>query len=324
MLGSYHRFTLTIVIAAGFLAAGCAETKLAVYTAKRATQELEILVAPEPAETAVEPVEEDEVEAIAPESTPRYKIGDPYQVAGIRYYPGVDPDYDETGVASWYGLPFHGRDTANGETYDMNELTAAHQTLPMPTMVRITNLENGRSLVLRVNDRGPFVNGRIIDVSRRSAQLLGFEIKGTAKVRVQAISAEGEAVFADKPITTEEERAAVRAARREPVEVASLDPPEGIAKSPAAAQNLPAAVNRVPVGPTELFVQAGAFTDHGNATRLAERLSALGPARITSAVVEGVEFFRVRIGPLADVEEADDMLDGVYRIGLLEARIVVD
>ena len=80
----------------------------------------------------------------------------------------------------------------------------------------------------------------------------------------------------------------------------------------------------MPVGPTELFVQAGAFTDHGNATRLAERLSALGPARITSAVVEGVEFFRVRIGPLADVEEADDMLDGVYRIGLLEARIVVD
>jgi rare lipoprotein A len=192
-------------VAAGFLAAGCAETRLAVYAAKRATKEVEAMVSPAPAESPAELVEE--VEELSPKSTPRYKVGDPYEVAGVWYYPRVDPDYDETGVGSWYGLPFHGRDTANGETYDMNELTAAHKTLPMPTMVRVTNLENGRSLVLRVNDRGPFVNGRIIDVSRRAAQLLGFEIKGTAKVRVQAMSADGEAIVAEKPITTDEGRA---------------------------------------------------------------------------------------------------------------------
>ena len=206
----------------------------------------------------------------------------------------------------------------------MNELTAAHKTLPMPTMVRVTNLENGRSLVLRVNDRGPFVNGRIIDVSRRAAQLLGFEIDGTAKVRVQALSGESEAIVAEKAITTDEERTAARSARREPVEVASLAPPEGVAKSPAAARDLPAVVNRQPVSATELFVQVGAFTNYENAVRLADRLTGLGPARITTVVLDGTEFFRVRIGPLAGVDEADLMLDGVYEIGLDRARIVVE
>ena len=319
MRGSHHRITRSVLVAACLVVAGCAQTQLAVYAAKRATQEL---VAPsaEPAK----PAAETELEEPAPVPSPRYKVGDPYEVAGVWYYPRVDPDYDETGVGSWYGLPFHGRATANGEVYDMNELTAAHKTLPMPTMVRVTNLENGRSMVLRVNDRGPFVNGRIIDVSRRAAQLLGFDVKGTAKVRVQAIAPDGDVILAEKPITTEEERAAVRSARREPVEVASLPAPDGIAKAPAAPRDLPPAVTRQAVTPTELFVQAGAFTNRANAVRLGERLSRLGPARITSVVIDGTEFFRVRIGPLADVEEADLMLDGVYRIGLRESRIVVE
>src|SRR5262245_12419431 len=100
-----------------------------------------------------------------------YKVGKPYQIAGSWYYPAVDYDYTETGIASWYGPDFHGKDTANGEAYDMNALTAAHRTLPMPSMVRVTNLENGRQIVLRVNDRGPFARSRIIDVSRRASQL---------------------------------------------------------------------------------------------------------------------------------------------------------
>jgi rare lipoprotein A len=95
-----------------------------------------------------------------------YKVGKPYQVDGIWYYPKEDPSYDETGIASWYGKQFHGRYTANGEVFDLNGLTAAHHTLPMPSIVQVTNLENGRSLTLRVNDRGPFAGARIIDVSR--------------------------------------------------------------------------------------------------------------------------------------------------------------
>jgi len=114
-----------------------------------------------------------------------YKVGQPYQINGVWYSPREDWSYDETGMASWYGEAFHGRYTADGEIFDLNSLTAAHRTLPMPVVVRTTNLENGRSIELRVNDRGPYAAGRIIDVSRRAAQLLGFEGQGTAKVRVQ-------------------------------------------------------------------------------------------------------------------------------------------
>src|SRR5689334_5858306 len=116
-----------------------------------------------------------------------YKVGNPYQIAGVWYRPAEDYAYDETGIASWYGEDFHGKYTANGEVFDLNAMTAAHRTLPMPSIVQVTNLENGRTVELRVNDRGPFARGRIIDVSRRAAQLLGFEQTGTAKVRVRIL-----------------------------------------------------------------------------------------------------------------------------------------
>ncbi len=116
-----------------------------------------------------------------------YIVGQPYQINGRTYYPREDLDYDRTGTASWYGSDFHGRRTANGETYDMNALTAAHPTLPMPTIVRVTNLDNGRSVIVRVNDRGPFAEDRIIDMSRAGARELGFENKGLARVRVTVL-----------------------------------------------------------------------------------------------------------------------------------------
>jgi rare lipoprotein A (peptidoglycan hydrolase) len=119
-----------------------------------------------------------------------YRVGEPYEINGVWYYPAVDYDYDRTGVASWYGEEFAGRLTANGEIFDLNDLTAAHTTLPMPSIVQVTNLENGRSLQLRINDRGPFVGGRLIDVSRRAAQLLGFENQGTTLVRVTILKEE--------------------------------------------------------------------------------------------------------------------------------------
>jgi rare lipoprotein A len=115
----------------------------------------------------------------------RYMVGQPYQIAGTWYTPKEDWSYDETGIASWYGEQFQGRSTADGEIFDLKSLTAAHRTLPLPVVVRVTNLGNGRSLKLRVNDRGPFADDRIIDVSRRAARLLGFERSGVAKVRVE-------------------------------------------------------------------------------------------------------------------------------------------
>ncbi len=119
------------------------------------------------------------------EPTPHYKVGKPYKVNGRWYRPAHEPGYDKTGMASWYGRDFHGRATANGELYNMNALTAAHTTLPMPSMVEVTNLENRRRVVVRVNDRGPFASNRIIDLSRAAARRLGFEKKGLAKVRVR-------------------------------------------------------------------------------------------------------------------------------------------
>src|SRR6185312_3470431 len=114
-----------------------------------------------------------------------FKVGTPYQINGKWYYPAENYNYVEEGVASWYGQDFQGKKTANGELYDMNAVTAAHRTLPLPSMVRVTNLDNVRQLNVRVNDRGPFHSSRIIDVSRRAAQLLGFYDVGTAHVRVE-------------------------------------------------------------------------------------------------------------------------------------------
>src|SRR3954451_7261773 len=118
---------------------------------------------------------------------PSYKVGSPYQINGKWYTPQVDYGYDENGLASWYGAAFDGQATANGEVFNLNELSAAHKTLPLPSVVEVSNLRNGRSLRLRVNDRGPYVDARIIDVSRRAAQLLGFEMAGTTPVRVRIL-----------------------------------------------------------------------------------------------------------------------------------------
>ena len=117
----------------------------------------------------------------------RYVVGKPYEIAGRRYSPAEQPRYDEVGIASWYGRQFHRRQTSNGEWFDMDYFTAAHTTLPLPSYAKVTNLENGIELIVRLNDRGPFVGDRIIDLSRRAAQKLAFKEQGTAKVRVQYI-----------------------------------------------------------------------------------------------------------------------------------------
>ena len=121
----------------------------------------------------------------SPFSGGEYKVGKPYQIEGKTFYPKESFDYLESGVASWYGPNFHGKKTANGEIFNMNLLTAAHKTLQLPSLVKVTNLENNRSLILRVNDRGPFVKNRIIDVSKKAASILGFQKNGTANVIVE-------------------------------------------------------------------------------------------------------------------------------------------
>lgn len=265
-----------------------------------------------------------------------YKVGNPYQIGGVWYYPKADLSYDETGIASWYGPGFDGRQTANGESYDQWALTAAHPTLPMPSMVQVTNLDNGRSIQLRINDRGPFANNRIIDISRRGAQLLGFENAGTAKVRVQilreeslqlAALAQGTAVSTSPPAPAP--RVSVEA---EPLPGSNA--PEPAAQPPAAPQTAqrPAlapvpepsgVVQQRPVSPNAMFIQAGAFTEAGNASVLAQRLNSFGTPQVEEAWVDGRLFYRVRL-PVQTVEEADTKLAALISNGYTEARIVVD
>ncbi|MGH6945147.1 MAG: septal ring lytic transglycosylase RlpA family protein [Geminicoccaceae bacterium] len=139
----------------------------------------------------------------SPEPRPHFKIGDPYKINGRWYYPQFVTHYEAVGIASWYGEDYDGRYTSNGEVYDMYALTAAHPTLPLPSVVRVTNLENGRSVVLRVNDRGPFVDGRLIDLSYAAARELGFEHEGLARVHVSFL---GIARLDDPPIHPGDDR----------------------------------------------------------------------------------------------------------------------
>ena len=124
----------------------------------------------------------------ASQKVEKQKVGRPYQIKGKWYKPVYQTDYDATGIASWYGDYFHGRDTANGERFDMNRISAAHKTLPLPSYVEVTNLDNGKKLYVRVNDRGPFADGRIIDLSKEAAKQLGFKNAGLARVRVKQVS----------------------------------------------------------------------------------------------------------------------------------------
>jgi rare lipoprotein A len=278
-----------------------------------------------------------------------YKVGKPYQVEGSWYYPKEDPTYDETGIASWYGEQFHGHYTANGEVFDLNTLTAAHHTLPMPSIVEVTNLENGRSIELRVNDRGPFAGGRIIDVSRHAAQLLGFERNGTAKVHVRLLTAEtiqaqgvarrnGSEEVPGGPIEVAQAmpRTAVDAQALAPLPgTRAAAPPQTASIQPAKAgptpepafvdPPLPEKVTLVGAKPSaQIYIQAGAFAQMDNANRVRQRIAGLGGAQITAVRINGNDLFRVRLGPIASVEEADKMLARVLATGLPDARIVVD
>jgi len=318
---------LSVLILALFVLGACAETQLLVHTAKQIGRSTK----PEPAQQG------------------RYKIGNPYQIKGVWYYPTVDYGYNKTGIASWYGPGFHGKLTANGETYDQNALTAAHKTLPMPSIVQVTNLENGRSIKVTVNDRGPYAFGRIIDMSRRGAQLLGFHRKGTARVRVTIL--ENESRMLAQQIKSGATLAKIGTPIRKDIDVAKpgvasetfLPPPgakktnktaprytprETVVASRERVTDTPTAPNGMvttgPVNPTNMFVQAGAFTRYDFANRTAARLAELGNVKITTVKIRGKEFFRVRAGPIGALENADHVLERIIRAGFSNARIVVD
>jgi len=229
-----------------------------------------------------------------PRAEPRSAHGNPpfYDALGRRYFvlPSAE-GYDERGVASWYGPTFHGGNTSSGEPYDMYGMTAAHKTLPLPSYARVTNLHNGRSVVVRINDRGPFVANRIIDLSYTAAAKLDMLRDGTAMVEVRVLTPGAPEV--------------------PPAVVATVAPTPRPAPPP-------------PTSPL-LYVQTGAFADPSNAGRELARLQAAG---LASAFVipppEGSQLYRVRIGPIGSVAEFDALAARLTALGIPDARLVTN
>lgn len=228
-----------------------------------------------------------------PRVEPRSKYGNPssYVVNGRRYHVlASSKGYVERGIASWYGRKFQGRRTSSGETYDMYGMTAAHKELPLPSYVQVTNLRNSRSVIVKVNDRGPFHENRLIDLSYTAAAKLGIIKTGTGLVEVRAIDPRN---FHGKGHTME-------------------------VRSGGGGRHSDAA--------TDFYIQVGAFSNLINAENLRMRLAdlTLGMVHITEAVVKGTHVYRVRIGPISDVDVADRIVSELRRFGVFEHHIVVN
>lgn len=235
------------------------------------------------------PVNVSRVPNAVPKYEERSKYGNPpsYEVLGKRYYV-LDSSigFVERGIASWYGKKFHGRRTSSGETYDMYAMTAAHKHLPLPTYVEVTNLENNRSVVVKVNDRGPFHANRIIDLSYTAAVKLGIVNNGTGLVEVRAI----------QPGQPQQRTIPVR--------------------------NVPKDGDRTPA----FYIQVGAFSYLANAENLRRKLASFGEdlVNINQTVINGEVLHRVRIGPLVTIATADRIVDRLADFGVTDHTIVVD
>jgi rare lipoprotein A len=311
---------LCVVLAAGLTACFSAPP--------RAERPSTTPVPPPPAER---PPSAETVPDVVPRNEPRSRYGNPpfYDVMGKRYFVlSSSVGYIERGVASWYGPGFHKVRTSTGELYDMYGMTAAHKTLPLPAYVRVTNLQNGRSIVVRVNDRGPFVGNRIIDLSYTAASKLDMLRNGTAMVEVRSL----EPVTDGAPLTAAiaAPSAAPHAAPlvATPITAAEAPPPtpaDAVQPPTAASDSSGSGVSTVPV-PRALFIQAGAFSDPKNAERLMEKLrgGGYGTVFVRDNEIAGRRMYRVRIGPVPDVAEFDRIVAALERVGINDAHLALD
>lgn len=275
----------------------------------------------------------------------RYHVGKPYQVAGRWFEPKEQPGYDKKGMASWYGEDFNRRKTSNGEWFDMTRLTAAHPTLPLPSYVKVTNLENGREVVVRVNDRGPFVGTRIIDLSKRTAEVLEFKHKGKTQVRVQYI---GTAPLNDnagrhlvamnqeldrgtslrKMIAAADRRRGkvpaaeeVMVAEATPRKMKKAAPPPPEPSYETASYEAAPAVQPA-AAEVSYFVQLGSFSDGGNAARVRDQFAAVWPVQFIELSGASGPVYRVRLGPISSNDDAQTALIDAQTSGFGDARLI--
>lgn len=264
-----------------------------------------------------------------PDATPTPHNGpfkaNPYTVLGKTYYPiGDGRSYRETGTASWYGTKFHGQPTANGEKYDLYGMSAAHKTLPLPSYVRVTNIDNGKTVVLRVNDRGPFYSDRIIDLSFAAAKKLGYAETGTARVKVEGI--DPQQWWADRGQSAPLVLAQPKQAVSKPVISASSQSVEQYTPPPAqhAGATVPLEVARSGQEAAGLFLQVGAFANPDAAQLLRDKLSSMtaAPVFVSSVVHQEQILHRVRLGPLESLDQAAQLEQSVRLANLGQPRRV--
>lgn len=263
----------------------------------------------------------------------------PYQINGVWYYPQEDSNYDKKGVASWYGEAFQLKPTANGEIFDKNQVSAAHTTLPLPSLVEVTNLDNGRKLIVRVNDRGPFIDGRIIDLSQEAARQLGYAEKGLARVRVRYLGP-APALYGD------DSRRYARATQPDTVRLAAAAPPPPPRQEPDVvftsapvrkgetieitqsalaplAKPKPATPTPAPPAPSAAFrVQAGAFSTEERARLAVSQIARAWPATVEAVPRNGVTLYRVMLDGLANQDEAEVVRQRIAEAGFADARVI--
>lgn len=251
-----------------------------------------------------------------------YKIGAPYEINGVMYTPKEDYQYAETGIAGWY-TSSENQITANGEKYNPEILSAAHKTLPLPSLVKITNLENNKSAVVRVNERGPFVNNRLIDVSQKAAEELGFEFNKTTLVRVEILPNESKLLKAELPLADESiEKKSVL--NTQSVDVAELKPiyePEQNFLKPIYP---PTENAQNSSSEKRYYIQYGAFKSNDNALKLKEKIDFILPAFIMEKKTESDLLYRVRSGPFENQEKALSILDKMIQEGYGNSQVIYE
>jgi rare lipoprotein A len=251
----------------------------------------------------------------------------PYTVLGKTYFPISDGRrYSATGTASWYGTKFHGQPTANGEKYDLYGMSAAHKTLPLPTYVKVTNLDNGRTVTLRVNDRGPFYSDRIIDLSFAAAKKLGFAESGTARVKVEGIDPEQWWAQQGRPVPgmmAQPQMAAAKPANSIAQPIEQYTPPPQQHAAATVPLEIDAKKNASPAA-SGLFLQVGAFANPDAAQLLKDKLSGVvsAPVFISSVVHNQQTLHRVRLGPIDTPDEAMQLEQSVRLANLGQPRRV--
>jgi len=256
----------------------------------------------------------DQIPDAVPREEPRSPFGNPpsYSVGGHRYEVLASANgYVERGVASWYGTEFHGLRTSTGEAYDMFAMTAAHKTLPLPCYARVTNLSNGRHVVVRINDRGPFIANRIIDLSYSAAAKLDMIRSGTAFVEVEVLNPAAPTITAALPVNAPAAQAAMTGVSNVPA--VSAAPSTTVPPTPATMSAAPVSA---------MYIQVGAYSRADNAAAVAQRLRTAGFQGVITLPPDAQQpLQRVRIGPIANVQQFDGMIARLAALGFRGARL---